>query len=414
MTKPTIPGPAVDVPKARNGEAHPSIYSANSAVVSIPKDGEFFLGDAAIQLADLPPRVGALLGNKRPFDQIVYLRCARPVKYGTVAEVIDKVRAAGIHYIGLVADHDVRMSPTIFEAAILNQLTEAEIKAPISPPPPRTELLNVSQATPADSNLPPPPPPPASSPKPYTIVELAPNRFEVVERLVVEMNKNGSGPEQAISLNGETLQLSELENKLREVFASRSSSRTPVYFRAPKEKSYEDVIYAMDRIAGARPGEIVLHIDDLDNIGTNILRPRSTEETPGIMRLEKGVTMTGVPGGMPGGVPGGIETNAPTVAAPPSPAKVIRMSGGVMTGRAIRRVEPEYPAIARSAHASGTVMIEVEVDESGNVTSARAVSGHPLLQNAAVQAARQWKFTPMMLSGKPVKVVGTIIFNFKE
>jgi len=54
----------------------------------------------------------------------------------------------------------------------------------------------------------------------------------------------------------------------------------------------------------------------------------------------------------------------------------------------------------------------VTVDESGNVITAHAISGHPLLTDAAVMAARGWKFTPTQVSGVPVKVIGTITFNF--
>jgi protein TonB len=65
-----------------------------------------------------------------------------------------------------------------------------------------------------------------------------------------------------------------------------------------------------------------------------------------------------------------------------------------------------------AAQVSGTVVVEVLVDEEGNVSSARAVSGHPLLKDAAVEAAREWKFSPTSLDGKAVRVVGTITFNF--
>jgi TonB family protein len=61
---------------------------------------------------------------------------------------------------------------------------------------------------------------------------------------------------------------------------------------------------------------------------------------------------------------------------------------------------------------SGTVVVEVVVDADGNVKSARAVSGHPLLRDASVTAARQWKFTPTQLQGKAVEVVGTLTFDF--
>jgi protein TonB len=88
------------------------------------------------------------------------------------------------------------------------------------------------------------------------------------------------------------------------------------------------------------------------------------------------------------------------------------ISGGVLNGRAISLPKPQYPQIARAAKASGTVVVQVTIDESGRVISASAVSGHPLLKAAAVQAAYGARFSPTMLSGQPVKVTGTINYNF--
>ena len=103
-------------------------------------------------------------------------------------------------------------------------------------------------------------------------------------------------------------------------------------------------------------------------------------------------------------------------APPPPPPKPTPpkapISGGVLNGKAVRLVQPPYPAIARSAHASGQVKVQIVIDENGNVISAAPISGHPLLQGAAVAAARSSKFTPTKLSGMPVKVSGVIIYNF--
>lgn len=93
-----------------------------------------------------------------------------------------------------------------------------------------------------------------------------------------------------------------------------------------------------------------------------------------------------------------------------TPGKTI--SGGVLNGKAISLPKPPYPPIAKQARASGTVVVQVLIDERGNVVSARAVSGHPLLQAAAAAAARGAKFSPTKLSGKPVKVSGVITYNF--
>ena len=108
---------------------------------------------------------------------------------------------------------------------------------------------------------------------------------------------------------------------------------------------------------------------------------------------------------------------SPSLPAVPGPGtttnpKSTTISGGVLNGKAISLPKPPYPPIAKSAKASGTVVVQVLVDESGNVTEAHPVSGHPLLQAAAVAAARQAKFTPTKLSGQPVKVKGVVTYNF--
>jgi protein TonB len=84
----------------------------------------------------------------------------------------------------------------------------------------------------------------------------------------------------------------------------------------------------------------------------------------------------------------------------------------VLNGKAISLPKPAYPAIARTARASGTVVVQVVIDENGRVISAHAVSGHPLLQGVAVSAARGARFSPTKLSGQPVKVTGVITYNF--
>jgi len=88
------------------------------------------------------------------------------------------------------------------------------------------------------------------------------------------------------------------------------------------------------------------------------------------------------------------------------------ISGGVLNGKATSLPQPVFPAIARAAHASGAVTVEVTINENGDVVAARAVSGHPLLQAAAVTAARQASFTPTRLNGEPVRVSGILVYNF--
>ena len=138
----------------------------------------------------------------------------------------------------------------------------------------------------------------------------------------------------------------------------------------------------------------------------------------------------GVPGGDPNGVTGGVIDGVPGAPAgglaigdppppPPTPKREepppIKPSPRISTvlqGTAIRRVEPVYPRMASNIGVSGAVVVEVVVDEAGNVIAARALSGHPLLRPAAVNAARGWRWNPTLLNGVPVQVVGTITFNF--
>jgi protein TonB len=105
----------------------------------------------------------------------------------------------------------------------------------------------------------------------------------------------------------------------------------------------------------------------------------------------------------------GDEPPPPEPKATPPRAPI---SGGVLNGKALSLPKPPYPQIAKAAHASGTVVVQVLIDENGNVVSARAVSGHPLLQAVAVAAARGARFSPTKLSGQPVKVTGVIQYNF--
>jgi TonB family protein len=81
-------------------------------------------------------------------------------------------------------------------------------------------------------------------------------------------------------------------------------------------------------------------------------------------------------------------------------------------GKAISKPQPSYPAEARAAGAQGQVTVKILIGEDGRVASAEAVNGHPLLQEAAVEAARLARFSPVIVSGRPVKVESIITYNF--
>ncbi|MGH9936348.1 MAG: energy transducer TonB, partial [Blastocatellia bacterium] len=103
---------------------------------------------------------------------------------------------------------------------------------------------------------------------------------------------------------------------------------------------------------------------------------------------------------------------SPSASANTEAPKKITVSGGVLQGGAIRKVQPPYPPVAKAARAEGAVQIQVLVSETGEVIEATVVSGHPLLRDAALQAARQWQFRPTELGGRAVKVQGILTFNF--
>ena len=108
-----------------------------------------------------------------------------------------------------------------------------------------------------------------------------------------------------------------------------------------------------------------------------------------------------------------VDDDAPPPPKPtPPPKPRAPISQGVLNGKAISKPTPPYPPIAKAARASGQVVVQIVVDEGGKVISAKAVSGHPLLLQAAVQAAYQARFSPTLLSGQPVKVSGIITYQF--
>jgi len=107
--------------------------------------------------------------------------------------------------------------------------------------------------------------------------------------------------------------------------------------------------------------------------------------------------------------PSPVVKPAPT----PTPAQVIRLTSVLTQGRVLRRVQPPYPAIAKQAGVQGQVQVQISISETGDVTDVILLSGHPLLRDAALQAARQWLFIPTELNGQRVRAIGLLTFNFK-
>ncbi len=104
----------------------------------------------------------------------------------------------------------------------------------------------------------------------------------------------------------------------------------------------------------------------------------------------------------------GVPPPPPPVAPPPP----IRLHFGVTPPRKIVDVSPAYPAVARSARVEGVVILEAVIDAQGRVESVRVLRSIPTLEQVAVDAVRQWRFTPALLNGEPVPVVMTVTVNF--
>lgn len=118
----------------------------------------------------------------------------------------------------------------------------------------------------------------------------------------------------------------------------------------------------------------------------------------------------GLPGGVAGGISGGFITAPPP--PPPAPAAPVRVGGAVSTPRLVRRVEPEYPAVAVTAQIEGMVIIEATVDTKGAVTETRVLRSHPLLDQAAVTAVEQWRYEPLRLNGMAQPFILTVTVSF--
>jgi protein TonB len=107
---------------------------------------------------------------------------------------------------------------------------------------------------------------------------------------------------------------------------------------------------------------------------------------------------------------GGVVSSAPPPPPPPAP---VRVGGQIKTPRLLRRVDPVYPDIAAAARITGMVILEARVDSEGNVEDVQVLrSRHRLLDEAAVEALRQWQYTPLVLNEVATPFVLTVTFTF--
>jgi protein TonB len=113
-------------------------------------------------------------------------------------------------------------------------------------------------------------------------------------------------------------------------------------------------------------------------------------------------------GGAAGGVPGGMFNNAPAPKVKAEAPKKINISGGVAAGNIIVKTTPLYPPIAKAARVSGTVVLQATISKTGTIENLKVLSGPPMLQSAATDAVRSWRYKPYLLNGDPVEVETTV------
>jgi len=124
-----------------------------------------------------------------------------------------------------------------------------------------------------------------------------------------------------------------------------------------------------------------------------------------------GGVVGGVEGGVPGGVVGGVVGGLPD--APPPPQQAIRVGGQIKEPKKLKHVNPTYPDIAKQARVQGVVILECTISPQGKVSDVKVLRGIPLLDQAAIDAVKQWVYTPTLLNGVPVPVIMTVTVNFK-
>ena len=112
----------------------------------------------------------------------------------------------------------------------------------------------------------------------------------------------------------------------------------------------------------------------------------------------------------------GLTVDPPTIDPPPPPppavTKPVRPGGLIREPKKIVHVAPMYPVIAQQSRVEGVVILEAIIDERGNVDHVRVLRSRPLLDQAAIDAVRAWKYTPTLLNGVPVQVLMTITIQF--
>ena len=125
----------------------------------------------------------------------------------------------------------------------------------------------------------------------------------------------------------------------------------------------------------------------------------------------------GVEGGVPGGVMGGVLGGLPSEVPPPPPApkqvEAVRVGGAIEQPALVQRVPPVYPEVALLAQLQGLVILEATVNTDGQVEAVKVLRSVGLLDEAAIDAVRQWRYSPLTLNGVPTPFILTVTVAFE-
>ncbi len=343
-------GVQVDLPRnVNNADRDPEILKESSAIVSIPSDDRIYVGSELTPQEALGSKLSRFLELQKEPNKIVYLAVGADVDYGAVVKVIYQLRNQDVDRVGLMTGGK---PDSKYPYRILVQI-------PAGPKP--IEDLKLK-------------------PNPLTLLVSIPSDLKITLN-TRDHPEEGEPCFGLVKEYGSGNDASQLAQCLTQLFRQREEQhayRLGMEMRTdlPESERVEKTVFvkASDSI---KYGDFIRVIDTVKGAGAN----------PIGFRIDKPPT--------------------------PPPANLrAPISGGVMNGKAISLPEPAYSAIAKTAGATGTVTVQVLIDESGKVISAHAVSGNPLLQTSAVEDARQARFFPTVLNGQPVKVIGVLVYKF--
>jgi TonB family protein len=212
---------------------------------------------------------------------------------------------------------------------------------------------------------------------------------------------------------------------LNDVFAPSYSSLANVLLQLNQP---DGALGLADRAVNLEPGQFNYHLlsarvfqrlsrrDDARKVATEALELALTDQQREaaqafLASLDRSAPPPGIVGGVVGGLASGGSV-APPPPPPPPPAKPVRVGGSTKTPAKVKDVRPVYPADARDARVQGSVMVEATISPDGTVQNAKIIRSIPLLDAAALDAVRQWEFSPTTVNGQRVPVIMAVTVTF--